>query len=59
MPASILVVEDEPAIQDLIAMNLEHAGHSVLRARDAEQAAGMVRSVLPDVVLLHWMLPGQ
>ena len=59
MPASILVVEDELAIQDLIAMNLEHAGHSVLRARDAEQAAGMVRSVLPDVVLLDWMLPGQ
>ena len=59
MPASILVVEDEPAIQELIAMNLEHAGHSVLRARDAEQAAGMVRSVLPDVVLLDWMLPGQ
>jgi two-component system, OmpR family, phosphate regulon response regulator PhoB len=59
VPASILVVEDEPAIQDLIAMNLEHAGHSVLRARDTEQAAGMVRSVLPDVVLLDWMLPGQ
>jgi two-component system phosphate regulon response regulator PhoB len=59
VPASILVVEDEQAIQDLIAMNLEHAGHSVLRARDAEQAAGMVRSVLPDVVLLDWMLPGQ
>jgi two-component system phosphate regulon response regulator PhoB len=59
VPASILVVEDEPAIQDLIAMNLEHAGHSVLRARDAEQAAGMVQSVLPDVVLLDWMLPGQ
>jgi two-component system, OmpR family, phosphate regulon response regulator PhoB len=59
VPASILVVEDEPAIQELIAMNLEHAGHSVLRARDAEQAAGMVRSVLPDVVLLDWMLPGQ
>ena len=58
MPASILVVEGEPAIQDLIVMNLEHAGHSVLRARNAEQAAGMVRSVLPDVVLLDGMLPG-
>ena len=59
MPASILVVEDEPAIQELIAINLEHAGHSVLRAHDAEQAAHMVREVLPDVVLLDWMLPGQ
>ena len=59
MPASVLVVEDEPAIQELIAINLEHAGHSVLRALDAEQAAGMVRDVLPDVILLDWMLPGQ
>jgi two-component system phosphate regulon response regulator PhoB len=59
MPASILVVEDEPAIQELISINLEHAGHSVLRARDAEQATHMVREVLPDVVLLDWMLPGQ
>jgi two-component system phosphate regulon response regulator PhoB len=59
VPASILVVEDEPAVQELIAMNLEHAGHSVMRARDAEQAAVMVRNILPDVVLLDWMLPGQ
>lgn len=59
MPATILVVEDEPAIQELIAVNLEHAGHSVLRALDAERAAQMVRDVLPDVVLLDWMLPGQ
>ncbi|OFZ73156.1 MAG: phosphate regulon transcriptional regulatory protein PhoB, partial [Betaproteobacteria bacterium RBG_16_64_9] len=56
---SILVVEDEPAVQELIAMNLEQAGYSVLRARDAEQAAHVVRTVLPDVVLLDWMLPGQ
>jgi Asp-tRNA(Asn)/Glu-tRNA(Gln) amidotransferase A subunit family amidase len=54
-----LVVEDEPSIQELIAINLEHAGHSVLRALDAEQARRMVREVLPDVVLLDWMLPGQ
>ena len=59
MPASILVVEDEPAIQELIAINLEHAGHAVLRADNAEQAANLVREVLPDVVLLDWMLPGQ
>jgi two-component system phosphate regulon response regulator PhoB len=59
MPASILVVEDEPAIQELIAINLEHGGHAVLRADNAEQAASLVREVLPDVVLLDWMLPGQ
>jgi two-component system phosphate regulon response regulator PhoB len=58
MPANILVVEDEPAIQELLALNLEHAGHHVLRARDAEQAAELVRHALPDLILLDWMLPG-
>ncbi|MCL4798049.1 MAG: phosphate regulon transcriptional regulator PhoB [Burkholderiales bacterium] len=59
MPANILVVEDEPAIQELVAVNLEHAGHHVLRARDAEQALHLVRHALPDLILLDWMLPGQ
>jgi two-component system phosphate regulon response regulator PhoB len=59
MPANILVVEDEPAIQELLAMNLEHAGHHVLRARDAEEAGQLVRHALPDLILLDWMLPGQ
>jgi len=58
MPANILVVEDEPSIQELIAANLQHAGHQVLRAYDAEEAERKVREVLPDVVLLDWMLPG-
>jgi two-component system phosphate regulon response regulator PhoB len=53
------VGEDEPAIQELIALNLEHAGHRVLAARDAEQAAQSVRDTLPDLILLDWMLPGQ
>ena len=59
MSANILVVEDEPAIQELIALNLEHAGHRVLRAKDAEHAQNLVRHALPDLVLLDWMLPGQ
>lgn len=59
MPANILVVEDEPAIQELLALNLEHAGHHVLRAKDAEQASALVRHALPDLILLDWMLPGQ
>ena len=59
MPANILVVEDEPAIQELLALNLEHAGHHVMRARGAEQAAELVRHALPDLILLDWMLPGQ
>jgi len=55
---SILVVEDEPAIQELVAVNLEHAGHRVLRAADVPEAQALVREVLPDLVLLDWMLPG-
>ena len=56
--ADILIVEDEAAIQELIAVNLEHAGHHVIRARDAEGALGMVRDALPDLLLIDWMLPG-
>jgi two-component system phosphate regulon response regulator PhoB len=58
MSANILLVEDEPAIQELIAVNLEHAGHHVIRARDAEGALGIVRNALPDLLLIDWMLPG-
>jgi two-component system phosphate regulon response regulator PhoB len=58
LPSTILVVEDEPAIQELIAVNLTFAGHKVLRAADAEQATTLVRAELPDLVLLDWMLPG-
>jgi len=58
MPANILLVEDEPAIQELIAVNLEHAGHHVIRAKDAEGALGIVRNALPDLLLIDWMLPG-
>jgi len=58
MGGAILVVEDEPAIQELIAVNLEHAGHQVLRAANVPEAEALVREILPDLVLLDWMLPG-
>jgi two-component system, OmpR family, phosphate regulon response regulator PhoB len=58
MAGAILVVEDEPAIQELIAVNLEHAGHRVLRAASVPEAQMLIRNALPDVVLLDWMLPG-
>jgi two-component system phosphate regulon response regulator PhoB len=59
MPANILVVEDESAIQELIAINLEQAGQKALRAGSAEEALEMIQLELPDLVLLDWMLPGQ
>jgi len=58
MAANILLVEDEPAIQELIAVNLTRAGHNVIRVADAEAAQRLVREALPDLILLDWMLPG-
>ena len=55
----VLVVEDEAAIAELIALNLRHAGYEVTIAETADQAQGAVDRVLPDLVLLDWMLPGQ
>jgi two-component system phosphate regulon response regulator PhoB len=59
MSADVLVVEDEPQIQELVAVNLEHAGHRVRRAASAEEAEAAIRTELPDVVVLDWMLPGE
>lgn len=59
MSSTILVVEDEPAIQELIAVNLSFAGHKVLRAFDSEQAQTLIDAELPDLILLDWMLPSQ
>jgi len=59
MSATILVVEDEPQVQELVAVNLEHAGHRVRRASSAGEAVTSIREELPDVLILDWMLPGE
>ena len=58
MNPTILVVEDEPAIQELVAINLKHAGFLVVRAGSAEGESA-IRAALPDLVILDWMLAGQ
>ncbi|MDP3538828.1 MAG: phosphate regulon transcriptional regulator PhoB [Azonexus sp.] len=58
MSARILVVEDEPAVNELIVINLSHAGFEVVTTDDAETAWNMLSGTPPDVVLLDWMLPG-
>jgi len=55
----VLVVEDESAIAELISINLRHAGYEVTIAATADQAQSEVDGVLPDLVVLDWMLPGQ
>ena len=58
MSQSILVVEDEPAIAELLAFHIKHAGYHPLQARDVEGANAMVSERLPDLIVLDWMLPG-
>jgi len=57
--ARILIVEDEAAIRELLAVNLRHAGYVVTQADSAESARQQLEAALPDLVLLDWMLPGQ
>jgi two-component system, OmpR family, phosphate regulon response regulator PhoB len=56
--ARVLVVEDESAIAELIAVNLRHQGMLAVLAPDGEAAQKEIDEVLPDVILLDWMLPG-
>jgi two-component system phosphate regulon response regulator PhoB len=58
MPASILIVENESAIAELLAVNMKHAGYHPLQARDVDAANALVSEVLPDLIVLDWMLPG-
>jgi len=57
--ARVLIVEDEPAIAELIEVNLRHGGFSPVIAPDGLSAQREIDAVLPDLVLLDWMLPGQ
>ena len=55
----VLIVEDESAIAELIAINLRHNGMSPVWAEDGKRAQLEMDAVLPDLILLDWMLPGQ
>jgi two-component system phosphate regulon response regulator PhoB len=57
MEGSILVVEDEPAIQELVSFSCASSGYKVRRADSVRAAQEAIRSELPDLVILDWMLP--
>jgi two-component system phosphate regulon response regulator PhoB len=57
MNATILIVEDDLEVQELIAVNLQRAGYRPLRAVSVLKAEALLRETLPDLVLLDWMLP--
>ncbi len=59
MAARILIVEDEPAVQDLLTASLSRGGFKVDSASDAASARAAIREALPDVVILDWMMPGE
>ncbi len=58
MNERILIVEDEPAIRELVAVNLRHAGYQVSEAPDASAAQSIMALEKPDLIVLDWMLPG-
>ncbi len=53
----ILIVEDEPAVRELITYNLQQSGYDTVQAEDAEKAMMIINEALPDLILLDWMLP--
>jgi two-component system cell cycle response regulator DivK len=56
--ATVLVVEDNPANMKLTSLILHSAGHSVLRAVDAETALKLAHGERPDLILMDIQLPG-
>ncbi|HLY95837.1 MAG: response regulator, partial [Sideroxydans sp.] len=56
--ANILLVEDEPAIQELLAFNVAQCGFRAIQAYDVPNALAEINRALPDLILLDWMLPG-
>ena len=56
---TILVVDDESSIRDMVQLSLELAGFNCLQAANAREAMGQILDARPDLVLLDWMLPGR
>jgi two-component system phosphate regulon response regulator PhoB len=59
MGQRILIIEDEPSIAELIAVNVAHAGYESQRALQADEAVMLMATSLPDLIILDWMLPGK
>jgi two-component system phosphate regulon response regulator PhoB len=58
MPGKILIVDDEPAIREMVCLALRQADYACLQAGDAQEADKVLKQNLPDLLLLDWMLPG-
>ncbi len=58
-PSKILIVDDEPAIREMIRFSLVSNGFECAEAGDAEDAQSSLATMTPDLILLDWMLPGR
>ena len=58
MATTILVVEDELEIRELLSFSLGRAGYDVMEADSAEMALNLINTRLPDLIIIDWMLPG-
>ncbi|MEL0215409.1 MAG: response regulator [Burkholderiaceae bacterium] len=55
---TILTIEDEPAISDILRVNLSFAGYDVISSNNVTQAENLVKARIPGLIILDWMLPG-
>ena len=55
---TILTVEDEPAISDILRVNLSFAGYDVISTNNVLQAENLIKTSIPGLIILDWMLPG-
>lgn len=56
---TILILEDEKALRDMLAFSLLRSGYQVMKARDCSTAKALMRESIPDLLISDWMLPGQ
>lgn len=56
MKASVLIVEDDPSLAELLVWNISSEGYQVRQTGDGEEALLMIREQLPDVIVLDWMI---
>ncbi|MGB0636540.1 MAG: phosphate regulon transcriptional regulator PhoB [Gammaproteobacteria bacterium] len=58
MTAEILIVEDEPAIRQIVAMTMSHEGFKTIEVDDVTGAVKSLATMVPDLIILDWMMPG-
>ena len=55
---TILTIEDEPAISDILRVNLSFAGYDVISSNNVIRAESVIKTIIPGLIILDWMLPG-